>query len=52
MADFIVNIPDDHTRFFTIDPDNMPQPLTYLTTEERLRVPHATVREIISDADA
>lgn len=52
VADFIVNIPDDHTRFFTIDPDNMPQPLTGLTTEERLRVPHATVREIISDADA
>ena len=52
VADFIVNIPDDRTRFFTIDPDNMPQPLTGLTTEERLRVPHATVREIISDADA
>lgn len=50
IIDFVVDCPDDRTRFYTIDPDYMPVKVTD-PEAEHLRVPRATVRELISDSD-
>ncbi|MDE5722890.1 MAG: chitobiase/beta-hexosaminidase C-terminal domain-containing protein, partial [Paramuribaculum sp.] len=50
IRDFVVDCPTDRTRFYTIDPDYMPIKVTD-PEAERLRVPRATVRELISDSD-
>lgn len=50
ICDFVVDCPTDRTRFYTIDPDYMPIKVTD-PEAERLRVPRATVRELISDSD-
>lgn len=50
ICDFVVDCPTDRTRFYTIDTDYMPIKVTD-PEAERLRVPRATVRELISDSD-